>query len=315
VFFDKDRSSYAACTHSGGTFIEIDRRESTLKLNPFAQLHSGPEEQKFVTDLVMNFLTISGYPLESSSAGRIHSGVQAVAEARSELRGWSLFVTALQDPSMREALRPFLSGGHYSRLFTDGPDALSDSRFITFEMGSLMRTPGDPIVALVFHYLFHRIESRFSPDEPTLVMVDEAWKFLDSPVVAQILRELLKTARKKGAAVVLSTQEVADARGSDVFSTIATNCPTKILLPNSLALQAGSAAMYREIGLSETDLRILSEATPKRDYLFVTPSGNQLFRLDLSEAELALLTSETLPAHLDAELGADRVTTTTEVGV
>jgi len=141
------------------------------------------------------------------------------------------------------------------------------------------------------------------------VYVDEAWAFLDSPAFAQITRNLLKTARKKGAAVVLSTQEVADARASTVFQTVITNCPTKILLPNSLATQAGTAALYREIGLSDADLRILASATPKRDYLYVSPTANQLFRLDLNADELSLLTSRELTprsARLLAAAQAER---------
>lgn len=308
VFFDKDRSSFWACAHSGGTFIEVRREEESFKLNPFAHVERGPEEVKFVTDLVTHYLELAKFPLAPQSASKIHAAVVSVAQTRRELRGWSLFVTALQDPEMREALRAFVGDGHYAGLFGDGEDALSDTRWITFEMGELMRSSGDAIVPMVFHYLFHRVEERFAVDEPTLIVVDEAWAFLDSPVVASILRGLLKTARKMGAAVVLSTQEVADARSSEVFHTIATNCPTKILLPNSLATQPATAALYREIGLIDTDLKVLEGARPKRDYLYVNPEAHQLFRLDVSEEELALLTKAEVPQRLenlfpDARLG------------
>ena len=293
-FFDKGGSSRWATERCGGVFVEINREESGLKLNPFARADRGPEEQKFITDLVMNYLEAVRYPLLPESVTRIHDATVSAAQKSAEIRGWSLFANDVQDVGIRETLKPFLRGGHYYDLFKDGPDEISDARWVTFEMGDLMRAPGDPVVPLIFHYLFHRIEEEFSPSRPTRVYVDEASAFLDSPAFEGIIKNLLRTARKNGGSVVLATQEVAAAAESSVFQTILTNCPTKILLPNSLAMQAGTAKLYREIGLSDADLRILANATPKRDYLYVSPTASQLFRLDLSEDELSLLGAKEL---------------------
>ncbi len=62
---------------------------------------------------------------------------------------------------------------------------------------------------LILTYLFHRLEERFD-GRPTLLILDEAWIFLDHPLFAARIREWLKTLRKKNVAVVFATQSLAD---------------------------------------------------------------------------------------------------------
>ena len=64
-------------------------------------------------------------------------------------------------------------------------------------------------VAPVITYLFHRLEDRFD-GRPTLLILDEAWLFLDDPMFAARIREWLKTLRKKNVSVVFATQSLAD---------------------------------------------------------------------------------------------------------
>ena len=55
---------------------------------------------------------------------------------------------------------------------------------------------GQSAVLPVLTYLFHRLEERFD-GAPTLLILDEAWVFLDDPLFAGRIREWLKTLRKK----------------------------------------------------------------------------------------------------------------------
>src|SRR3546814_7138459 len=67
----------------------------------------------------------------------------------------------------------------------------------------------------VLTYLFHRLEQRFD-GAPTLLVLDEAWTFLDDPVFAGRIREWLKTLRKKNVSVVFATQSLADIQRSAI---------------------------------------------------------------------------------------------------
>src|SRR3546814_3486527 len=65
------------------------------------------------------------------------------------------------------------------------------------------------VVAPVLSYLFHRLKERFD-GRPTLLILDEAWIFLDHPLFAARIREWLKVLRKKNVSVVFATQSLAD---------------------------------------------------------------------------------------------------------
>src|SRR3546814_7001832 len=82
-------------------------------------------------------------------------------------------------------------------------------------------------VAQVRTYLFHRLEERFD-GRPTLLILDEAWIFLDHPLFAARIREWLKVLRKMNVAVLFATQSLADIAGSAIAPAIIESCPQRI---------------------------------------------------------------------------------------
>jgi type IV secretion system protein VirB4 len=86
-------------------------------------------------------------------------------------------------------------------------------------------------IAPVLTYLFHRLEARFT-GRPTLLILDEAWVFLDHPLFAARIREWLKVLRKKNVSVIFATQSLADIAQSTIAPAIIESCPQRILLPN-----------------------------------------------------------------------------------
>jgi type IV secretory pathway VirB4 component len=143
------------------------------------------------------------------------------------------------------------------------------------------------VVAPVLTYLFHRLEERFT-GRPTLLILDEAWVFLDHPLFAARIREWLKVLRKRNVAVVFATQSLADIQDSKIAPAIIESCPQRILLPNDRAIEPQSRAAYVRFGLNERQLELLSRATPKRQYYLQSARGNRLFELGLGPIALAL---------------------------
>ena len=142
------------------------------------------------------------------------------------------------------------------------------------------------LIAPVLTYLFHRLEARFD-GRPTLLILDEAWTFLDDALFAARIREWLKTLRKKNVAVVFATQSLADIERSTIAPALIESCPTRIFLPNDRALEPQARAVYERFGLNARQIEILSLATPKRDYYAQTARGNRLFELGLGAVALA----------------------------
>ena len=151
-------------------------------------------------------------------------------------------------------------------------------------MEALMRR--EAAVAPALSYLFDRLEARFD-GRPTLLLLDEAWLFLDHPLFAERLRDWLKTLRKKNVSVVFATQSLSDIETSTIAPAVIESCPSRIFLPNARAREAGVRTAYEGFGLNDRQIDIIATATPKRDYYYQSSIGNRLFDLGLGSVALA----------------------------
>ncbi len=202
--------------------------------------------------------------------------------AERSLTGLSLL---LQSIALRSALAPYTLEGPFGRLLDAAEDDLAIADVQCFETEALMGQAG--VVAPVLTYLFHRLEERFT-GRPTLLILDEAWVFLDHPLFAARIREWLKVLRKRNVAVVFATQSLADIADSTIAPAIIESCPQRILLPNDRAIEPQSRAAYVRFGLNDRQLELVSRATPKRHYYLQSARGNRLFELGLGPVALAL---------------------------
>jgi type IV secretion system protein VirB4 len=202
--------------------------------------------------------------------------------AERTLTGLSLL---LQSGRLRAALQPYTLEGPLGSLLDASEDRLALADLHCFETDSLMALPA--AVPPVLSYLFHRIEERFD-GRPTLLILDEAWLFLDNPLFAARIREWLKVLRKKNVAVIFATQSLADIAQSPIAPAIIESCPQRIFLPNATALEPQGRASYASFGLNQRQIELIARATPKRDYYLQSSRGNRLFELALGPIALGL---------------------------
>jgi len=123
---------------------------------------------------------------------------------------------------------------------------------------------------------------------PVQIIIDEAKWLLDT---AQFLGEVevwLKARAKKNVSITLSTQEIYDLQRTDAWQAVQASVPTMLLLPNAAALRPEVRPFYESLGLGETELQLLAQAQPLRDYLYRSPLGIRLFQLRLSPLERIL---------------------------
>ena len=149
---------------------------------------------------------------------------------------------------------PYTLEGAYGRLLDGSSEQLAATDVLHFEMEALMQHKA--LIAPVLTYLFHRLEARFD-GRPTLLILDEAWTFLDDALFAARIREWLKTLRKKNVAVVFATQSLADIERSTIAPALIESCPTRIFLPNDRALEPQARAVYERFGLNARQIEIL----------------------------------------------------------
>jgi type IV secretion system protein VirB4 len=215
----------------------------------------------------------------------VWSALTSLASAPAEERTLTGLSLLLQSAPLRAALAPYTLEGPFGRLLDAAKDDLAIADVQCFETEALMGQAG--VVAPVLTYLFHRLEERFD-GRPTLLILDEAWVFLDHPLFAARIREWLKVLRKRNVAVVFATQSLADIADSGIAPAIIESCPQRILLPNDRAIEPQSQTAYVRFGLNARQIELVSRATPKRHYYLQSARGNRMFELGLGPVALAL---------------------------
>jgi len=191
----------------------------------------------------------------------------------------------VQDMEIRDALQHFTVMGPLGPLLDAETDSLGEARMLAFETENLLQLD-DKAVIPVLLYLFRRIEQRLD-GSPTLILLDEAWSYLQHELFRDRLKDWLKTMRRKNAVVVMATQQISDIANSPIADVVLENCPTKILLPNAESKNPGSREFYNRVGLNERELEILQVSIPKQHYYVVSTLGRRLVNLGIGKVALS----------------------------
>lgn len=131
-------------------------------------------------------------------------------------------------------LQAFYKGGeNESILNNDNDGSLFDEKFIVFEIDKVKDDPVlFPILTLIIMDVFTQ-KMRIKKGRKCLV-IEEAWKAIATPVMADYIKYLYKTARKHWAMVGVVTQEIQDITSSPIVKeAIINNSDVFMLLDQS----------------------------------------------------------------------------------
>ena len=303
--FDKGFSARAAVLAMGGAHhalgLGADAGE-TLAFQPLRGIED-TTERSWAAEWIAALLAYENVAVTPEVKDAVWSALNNLASAPPEERTLTGLALLLQSNALRTAIGAYTLDGPYGRLLDSAEQHFALADVQCFETEALMGQAG--LVAPVLTYLFHRLEERFD-GRPTLLVLDEAWIFLDHPLFAARIREWLKVLRKKNVAVLFATQSLADIASSSIAPAIIESCPQRILLPNDRAIEPQSREAYERFGLNDRQIELVSRATPKRQYYLQSARGNRLFELELGPIALALCgTSDPASqARIDALIAA-----------
>lgn len=299
VFLDKDMSSRAATMGVGGSIFVPGDPDKPVVFQPFADIDT-QEGMQWSIEYVELLMDMQKVVLKPHQRTEIASTFQNLAEAPQSQRTVSGFQALVQDDEVREALSPYTSGP-YAQIFDAGQDDLSLSDWMLIEMGPLMEL-GEAAVVPALSYIFRSLSKGFGKGAPTLLILDEAWKFMSHPYFLSQFREWLKTLRREDVYVIFATQELEDALESEIAPSILASCKVKIYLPNPEAGNPSTREAYTKCGLPDAEIDTLQMATPKRQYFYRSPLGRRLFEMQLGEVALcfAARSGEVEQAKMDA---------------
>ena len=294
--FDKGGSSRVLTMGVGGDFYDLGSRTGALSFQPLSKIDE-ESERSWAHEWILTILAHENVKIDPNIKDQVWKALCSLATAKREERTLFGLTVLLQNELLRRALLPFTVQGAHGALLDNTSDNLEYSHWQAFEMEILMETPS--VVMPVLSYLFHRLEQRFT-GRPTLLVLDEAWLFLDNAVFSAKIREWLKVLRKANVTVVFATQSLSDIAQSKIAPSLKEACFTKIYLPNATALTEESREIYERFGLNRRQIEIVAHATPKCEYYYTSPSGNRLFELGLGEVALSYCSATSKKAQTKA---------------
>jgi type IV secretion/conjugal transfer VirB4 family ATPase len=288
--FDKGSSARASTHFVGGEFYALGNKTPGVKdatFQPLAEIHR-EEDRTWASEWVGGLIARQGVEITPAMKKEIWATLTNLSSRPVAQRTMTLLRTLMQDLKIKEALLPFTYEGPYGDILDSSTTSLGNGDWQTFEMEALYNRP--PVIAPTLDFLFHRLEKRFTGC-PTLLVLDEAWLFLDDPLFASKIREWLKVLRRRNVSVIFASQSLDDIARSKIASALQENCPTRIFLPNDRALEPVTKTLYTGFGLSDAQIQIISQAMPKAEYYYQSRSGDRLFELGLSPLALAIVGS------------------------
>ena len=152
-------------------------------------------------------------------------------------------------------LKDFYKGGNHELTLNENLDtALFDETFIVFEIDSIKDDPLlFPLVTLIIMDVFIQ-KMRIKKNRKVLV-IEEAWKAIASPMMAEYIKYLYKTARKFWASVGVVTQEIQDIVGSPIVKEAIINNSDVIMLLDQSKFKERFDEIRAILGLTEVDCR------------------------------------------------------------
>ena len=152
-------------------------------------------------------------------------------------------------------LEQFYKGGELEHtLNNDVDDSLFDAKFIVFEIDKIKDDPVlFPIVVLIIMDVFLQ-KMRIKKGRKALI-IEEAWKAISSPTMAEYIKYLYKTVRKFHGIAGVVTQELNDVIDSPIVKEAIINNSDVIMLLDQSKFKERFDEIKAILGLTEVDCR------------------------------------------------------------
>lgn len=156
----------------------------------------------------------------------------------------------------RYVLKKFYKGGEYATILNEAADeSLFGERFIVYEIDNLQ---GNrillPIVTLIIMDVFIQ-KMRHRHQHRKVLIMEEAWRALVSPVMAGFLLYLIKTVRKFWGELIPVTQELNDMLGNPILKDSLISSTDTVILLDQTKFKDNYKEIAALLSISETERR------------------------------------------------------------
>ncbi len=161
-----------------------------------------------------------------------------------------------------ERLRPFVTGGELAGWFNGPTQIHLESRAICFDLKGVQQHPtlARSLIPMIINLYKSMIWANRS--ERKILVLDELWQFLETPALADFIREAWKTFRKENTAIIGGSQSLADlTKLPAIADAILQGTQTWFLLPQGNSDNNRVAAEF--LSLTEGQIELLQHLEKK----------------------------------------------------
>ena len=164
-------------------------------------------------------------------------------------------ITGIDLSTYRYMMKDFYRGGNHEKTLNENMDSsLFDETFVVFEIDSIKDDPLlFPLVTLIIMDVFLQ-KMRIKKNRKVLV-IEEAWKAIASPLMAEYIKFMYKTARKFWASVGVVTQEIQDIIGSPIVKEAIINNSDVVMLLDQSKFRERFDEIKAILGLTDVDCK------------------------------------------------------------
>ena len=164
-------------------------------------------------------------------------------------------ITGIDLSTYRYMMKDFYLGGNHEKTLNENMDSsLFDETFVVFEIDSIKDDPLlFPLVTLIIMDVFLQ-KMRIKKNRKVLV-IEEAWKAIASPLMAEYIKFMYKTARKFWASVGVVTREIQDIIGSEIVKEAIINNSDVVMLLDQSKFKERFDTIKTILGLTDVDCK------------------------------------------------------------
>ena len=164
-------------------------------------------------------------------------------------------ITGIDLTTYRYMMKDYYLGGNHEKTLNENMDSsLFDETFVVFEIDSIKDDPLlFPLVTLIIMDVFLQ-KMRIKKNRKVLV-IEEAWKAIASPLMAEYIKFMYKTARKFWASVGVVTQEIQDIIGSEIVKEAIINNSDVVMLLDQSKFKERFDTIKTILGLTDVDCK------------------------------------------------------------
>lgn len=262
----------------GGRVIEFSQKSDSF-INPFQIMESYDEKLFFLHSLMKFFVSEMndemkdlldeafekiyskrGITHDSKTWGRTAPTLSDLYEYVEKERRSSFAKRAEAATAVSSALRRFVKGS-FSFINRQTNIKKLDERFVVFKIGSLPREVRRIMMFIILEFVYNRMKGDL---RKKLLVVDEAWKLLQTEGEEGYILNIVKTCRHHNMGLILITQDVYDLVTSKAGKAVMANSSWQLLLRMKPSIIDDVAATFK---LNET----------AKNYLLTAELGSGLF--------------------------------------